>query len=52
VETTTFAGQKRTKSYTVRIKDGEVVEVHDAAYSSALHRMEPSAAPPPARRAR
>jgi hypothetical protein len=53
VETTTFAGQKRTKSYIVRMKDGEVVEVHDAAYSAALRRLEGEAnVPPPARRAR
>ena len=52
VETTTFAGQKRTKSYVVRMKDGEVIEVHDAAYSHALRRLEPKDAPPPAKRAR
>jgi len=53
VEATTFAGQKRTKGYVVRMKDGEVVEVHAAAYAAALRRLEPTpGAAPPARRAR
>lgn len=45
VVTTTFAGQKRTKAYVVRMSDGEVVEVHDAAYAHALRRVEPTSAP-------
>ncbi len=40
VETTTFAGQRRAKGYIVRMKDGEVEEVHDAAYAGALRRLE------------
>ncbi len=52
VETTTFAGQTRTKGYIVRMKDGEVVEVHEAAYATGLRRLEPKDAAPPARRAR
>ena len=49
VETTTFAGQKRTKAYIVRMRDGEVEEVHDANYAHALRRVEPG---PPASRTR
>ncbi len=48
VETSTFAGQKRSKSYTVRMTDGEVEEVQDARYAEAsVHRLsqqEPAAA--------
>lgn len=51
VETTSFAGQKRTKTYVVRMRDGGVVEVHDAQYATALRRLEPDPAPP-AKRAR
>lgn len=45
VETTTFAGQKRSKAYVVRMTDGEVVEVVDAEYAGAIHRVsqEPAA---------
>lgn len=39
IETTSFAGQKRTKAYVVRMTDGEVVEVVDAAYAGAIHRL-------------
>ena len=42
VETTTFAGQKRTKAYVVRMSDGEVVEVQDAAYAGMLRRVGPA----------
>ncbi|MGH0028809.1 MAG: hypothetical protein ACQGVC_03390 [Myxococcota bacterium] len=41
VETTTFAGQKRSKAYVVRMTQGEVEEVHDAQYTHALRRLEP-----------
>ena len=47
VETTTFAGQKRSKAYVVRMTDGEVEEVCDAKYAAgAVRRLEPR--PPPA----
>ena len=40
VETTTFAGQKRSKAYAVRMTNGEVEEVQDAAYAKAsVHRL-------------
>jgi len=38
VETETFAGQMRTKSYAVRMRDGQVVEVLDSTYAGALKR--------------
>lgn len=50
IGTTSFTGQKRSKAYVVRMSDGEVVEVHDAQYTAALHRLEPDS--PPAARAR
>lgn len=37
-----FAGQKRTKSYAVRMRDGEVIEVLDATYAGALKQAMPS----------
>jgi hypothetical protein len=43
VETETFAGQKRKKAYVVRMSDGEVVEVQDAAYAGVLRRVAPAA---------
>jgi hypothetical protein len=43
VETETFAGQKRKKAYVVRMSDGEVVEVQDAAYAGVLRRAGPAA---------
>lgn len=51
IASTTFAGQSRSKSYVVRMKDGEVVEVHDAEYAAALRRLEANE-PAPANRAR
>lgn len=42
VETERFGGQKRTKAYVVRIRDGEVVEVLDATYAGALKRFDAS----------
>ena len=39
VETTTFAGQKRSKAYVVRMTDGEVEEVHEAQYAHVLRRV-------------
>jgi hypothetical protein len=49
IETPTFAGQKRSKAYVVRMRDGEVEEVHDARYAHALRRVEPAS---PASRSR
>jgi len=43
VETKAFTGQKRTKAYVVRMRDGEVVEVHDASYADILRRVGPAA---------
>lgn len=37
-----FEGQEQERSYTVRMRDAEVIEVHDARYASALHRETPS----------
>lgn len=45
VVTTTFAGQQRSKGYVVRMTEGEVEEVHDAKYVSAIRRVEPSTQP-------
>jgi len=39
VVTHSFAGQKRSKGYVVRMTDGEVEEVHDARYDDALRRL-------------
>ena len=33
-----FEGQEREIAYTVRLRDGEVIEVHDARYASSLKR--------------
>ena len=40
-----FEGQARTRGYVVRMREGEVIEVHNARYSAALRRVE---ANPPA----
>ena len=42
VETEGFAGQKRTNTYAVRMRDGEVIEVLDATYAGALKQAKPS----------
>lgn len=42
-----FAGQAREIAYTVRLRDGEVIEVHDARYARALKRAVPPAAHEP-----
>ncbi len=34
-----FEGRQRELNYTVRMRDGEVIEVHDARYTSALQRV-------------
>ena len=43
IETKTFAGQRRTKAYLVRMSNGEVVDVQDAAYATTLRRAAPAA---------
>ena len=43
IETKTFAGQRRTKAYVVRVSNGEVVDVQDAAYATTLRRAAPAA---------
>lgn len=35
-----FKGQDKELAYTVRMRDGEVIEVHDARYAAALRRVE------------
>ena len=40
-----FEGQGRELAYTVRMRDGEVIEVHDARYASSLKRVEAAGAP-------
>ena len=47
VETTTAFGQPHTEQYVVRMNDGDVVEVLEAAYAGALRRVPdaPPAAP-------
>jgi len=42
-----FEGQEKEMAYTVRLRDGEVIEVHDTRYASALHREIPEDDPPP-----
>lgn len=39
IGTKTFAGQIRTKAYVVRMTDGEVEEVQDAAYTGTIRRL-------------
>ena len=39
-----FEGQDKELAYTVRLRDGEVIEVHDSRYTAALRRVEPEAA--------
>jgi hypothetical protein len=34
-----FEGQQKEVTYTVRMRDGEVIEIHDAKYTSALQRV-------------
>jgi hypothetical protein len=50
IETKTAFGQPHTGEYVVRMNDGEVVEVLEAEYASALRRVEED--PPPAAAAR
>jgi hypothetical protein len=42
-----FEGQEKELSYTIRMRDGEVIEVHDARYASALRREEAEHEPGP-----
>ncbi len=52
IETTTAFGQSHTDEYVVRMNDGDVVEVVDAAYAGALRRVKhdpPSTPAAPAR---
>lgn len=42
-----FEGREREIGYTVRMRDGEVIEVHDARYASALRRQVDEAEPGP-----
>lgn len=47
IRTTSAFGQPQTDSFVVRLSDGDVVEVLEAAYAGALRRV-PEAAPPAA----
>jgi len=46
IETTTAFGQPHSDEYVVRMNDGDVVEVLEARYAGALHRVEPKPMPP------
>ena len=48
IESTTVFGQPHTDEYVVRMNDGDVVEVLEKRYSSAIHRVSQDAAPVPA----
>jgi hypothetical protein len=45
IQTTTAFGQPHTDSYVVRMNDGEVVEVLEAAFAGALRRVDPTPSP-------
>ena len=49
IETTTAFGQPHTEQYVVRMNDGDVVEVLEAAYAGALKRVPDSSPASPAR---
>ena len=40
-----FEGREKEVNYTVRLRDGEVIEVHDARYAAALRRVDKGSDP-------